>query len=322
MEKCACNDSLARFVASQLHLRFMKIVLTFLSLGVAWTLSASANLKVATLHPVLTDLAQQVGGDHVEVNGLLKLGGDPHDFAPSAADIRSLSTAKLVLASGKGLEPYLEKLSDNLSEGQVLLEVGRAIPSITISEDSALFVCCPHHSEGSLDPHWWHSVKAMERATGIVEKAFAESDPANAKVYKERAKAYKQELEALGKWARKEVAKIPRSHRKLATAHAAFTYFCQEFGFQSMPIQGLSKEYEVTSQYLADVAEELKAHEIQAVFPEAASNPKVLGEMIRGTQAGLGTPLFADFTGSEKARTYKQMFEHNVTVIVKALGKR
>ncbi|MDB4491710.1 metal ABC transporter substrate-binding protein [bacterium] len=283
--------------------------------------SAWADLKVATLHPVLTDLAQQVGGKHVEVIGLLKLGGDPHNFSPSSSDIRKMSTARLILASGKGMEPYLPKLPDSLTKEQKILDVGKTIPSLTISEESGLFVCCPHHSEGSLDPHWWHSVKNMQRATKIVSKAFAKADPSNAATYAAQAKAYEKHLETLAKWARKEVAKIPRDRRKLATAHAAYTYFCQDFGFQSMPVQGLTKEREPSSQYLADVITDLKDNSIKAVFPEAQANPKVLKEMVRGTGAKIGGKLFADYTGNAKTTTYEAMFRHNVTTIVKGLTK-
>ena len=283
--------------------------------------SAWADLKVATLHPVLTDLAPPVGGKHVEVIGLLKLGGDPHNFSPSSSDIRKMSTARLILASGKGMEPYLPKLPDSLTKEQKILDVGKTIPSLTISEESGLFVCCPHHSEGSLDPHWWHSVKNMQRATKIVSKAFAKVDPSNAATYAAQAKAYEKHLETLAKWARKEVAKISRDRRKLATAHAAYTYFCQDFGFQSMPVQGLTKEREPSSQYLADVITDLKDNSIKAVFPEAQANPKVLKEMVRGTGAKIGGKLFADYTGNAKTTTYEAMFRHNVTTIVKGLTK-
>lgn len=285
-----------------------------------FSLNAWAGLKVATLHPVLTDLANQVGGDHVEVIALLKPGGDAHDFSPSAGDIRKMSTCSLILASGKGLEPYLPKLSDSLSSAQKIVELGRKIPSLTISEDNGLFVCCPHHSEGSLDPHWWHSVKNMQRATKILAGIFAEADPANAAAYDRQAKAYDRRLAALAKWARKELARFPRSERKLATAHAAYTYFCEEFGFQSMPVQGLAREREASSQYLADVIADLKEHRIKAVFPEAQANPKVLKEMVRGTGARIGGSLFADFTGSAQASTYEAMFQHNVKTILAGLA--
>ena len=226
----------------------------------------------------------------------------------------------MILASGKGIEPYLSKLPDSLSGDQKIIDIGSEIPSLVISEDSGLFVCCPHHSEGSVDPHWWHSVKNMQRATKIVAAAFSLADPDNEAAYKQRAKAYDVQLATLAKWARKEIARIPRSERKLATAHAAYTYFCEEFGFKSMPVQGLAREHEVSTQYLADVIVDLKTFQVKAVFPESQANPKVLQEMVRGSGARLGGLLYADFTGDAKTTTYEAMFRHNVTTILAGLA--
>ena len=88
-----------------------------------------------------------------------------------------------------------------------------------------------------------------------------------------------------------------------------------------MPVQGLTKEREPSSQYLADVITDLKDNSIKAVFPEAQANPKVLKEMVRGTGAKIGGKLFADYTGNAKTTTYEAMFRHNVTTIVKGLTK-
>ncbi len=300
----------------------MKTTFTFLVLTV-WLgliVPLKAGLTVASLHPVLTDIAKQVGGENLSVIPLLKPGDDPHDFAPSASDIRKMREARLILASGKGLEPYLEKLKDSLTSSQTIFDVGRDLPSITISHDSELFVCCPHHSEGSIDPHWWHSVKNVQRAVKILAKELAKVDPSNAAHYETSAKAYNKRLKALDKWAKKEITRVPRKDRKLATAHAAYTYFCKDYGFKSMPVQGLTKEKEAPSQYLAETIAHLKEYRVRAVFPEALANPKVLQEMVRGTGARIGGRLFGDFTGNSEVTTYEAMFRHNVKTIVEGLA--
>ena len=70
-------------------------------LVLALTVSAQAELKVATLHPLLGDLARQVGGKNVEVIDLLKPGMDAHHFEPSSKDLARIKGVSLVLASGK-----------------------------------------------------------------------------------------------------------------------------------------------------------------------------------------------------------------------------
>jgi zinc/manganese transport system substrate-binding protein len=81
-------------------------------------------LKVATLHPLLADLARQIGGEQIIVVEVMKPGGDIHHFEPAPKDLASMRGARLVLASGKELETYLPKLRDSLGAGVQVLEVG------------------------------------------------------------------------------------------------------------------------------------------------------------------------------------------------------
>ncbi len=279
---------------------------------------AAAEMKVVTLHPMITDLARQVGGDDVQVTGLMKPGDDPHHFEPNSEGMSQIHSARLVLASGKGLEPYLSKLNDSLGTGGEIVEVGRLVPSIKIEAD-AVFVCCPAHSAGALDPHWWHSIKNMERAAGIVADEFAKADPSHAGAYAARAKAYKSRLSDLYIWAKKEISRIPRNDRELATSHAAFGYFCKEFGFKSVPVQGLGRESEVSSQYLEETANAIRKYEIKAVFPERLANPKPLETVTRTTGVRVAEPLIADGSAAG-VETYEAFMRHNVSVIVDALA--
>lgn len=128
----------------------------------------------------------------------------------------------------------------------------------------------PPHSVGAIDPHWWHSIRAMQRATKIVAQAFSDLNPAHQQGYTQKAKAYSQKLDDLYRWTKKQVNTVPRSQRYLATAHAAFGYFCKEFGFKAVPIQGLTKERNPTPHYLAETIEVIHAKNIRAVFPETA----------------------------------------------------
>ncbi len=294
----------------------MKHLLYLLTLLTALPLPAA--LKVATLHPIVADLARQVGGQQVEVVEILKAGGDVHHFEPSAKDIATMRGATLLLASGKNLETYLGKLRDSVGAGVKVVEVGRLVPSVIVQGGSDVFVCCPAHAKSSIDPHWWHSADAMERAARVLADEFAEADPANKDAYKANAKAAGKHFSALKSWAKKELTQIPRSDRKLVTAHAAFGYFCKEYGFKSVPVLGLGRTDDASPQYLAQTMQVIREHQIKAVFPEDQANPKVLAEITRGTGARVGGTLVADGTAPH-AHTFETMLRHNVGVITAAL---
>lgn len=302
-----------------MNLKFLGSFITSALLG--WSGSALADLKVATLHPLMTELAEKVGGGHVTVVSLLKPGGDPHKFAPSPGDVARIHDAKLILASGKGLEPYLRKLSNNLAPGQKIVEVGRSVPSCKVGPGNEMFVCCPAHAAGGIDPHWWHSVAGMKRAARVVGEEFAAADPANAAAYQANAAAHESKLAGLDSWVRSQVAGIAKQNRKLCTSHLAFSYFCRDYGFKALPIQGLSREQSPSPQYLAESIAAIKKEKIAAVFPEHLANPKVLQAMVQETGVKLGGQLIADGTGSGGAASYEGMIRQNVSRIVAGLAR-
>lgn len=269
---------------------------------------------MATLHPLLADLAREVGGDRVEVVELVTHTDDPHDFEPTPEKLRRAAGMDLCLASGKGLESYLPALRSLLTEKTRLLEVGAGVPSLAGTCDNP-----DHHHHGEEDPHWWHSIDAFRRATTVVAEAFAAADAAGADAYRTRALAYRQRLDALERWTRREIARIPADRRVLATAHAAFNYFCHDFGFTALPVQGLNREQMPDAKSLAALVERIRASGVPAVFPEDTSNPKVLETLARDIGVRIAKPLIADGTTAE---SYEAMVRHNVRTMVEALADR
>jgi zinc/manganese transport system substrate-binding protein len=282
----------------------------------AWGFSHAAELKVASLHPLIGDLLRQVGGEKVEVVDLIGAKGDPHDFEPQAKDLGAAEDASIYFVSGMGLEGYLPKLEAILAGKARIVSVGETLP--------ALHGACDHeghdhdHAEHELDPHWWHSVDLFRRAAGIVADELSEASPANREAFQENARAYRLKLDALEKWIRREVISIPRERRKLATAHAAFQYFCEAYGFEAYSIQGVNREQMPDAVKLAALISTLKKERVAAIFPEKESNPKMLQSLTKDTGIKLGGELVADGRGMT---SYEEMMRGNVSAIVAALGK-
>jgi zinc/manganese transport system substrate-binding protein len=280
--------------------------------------TAGAAVKVSTLHPLLADVVRQVGGDKVEVVEILKAGGDVHHFEPAARDIAAMRGSVLLLAMGKHLETYLDKLRDSVGGSVKVIEVGRPIPSVQLDPSQEIFVCCPAHAKSSIDPHWWHSAENMKRAARVIADELAGVDPANEDAYAAGAKAASKRFDELKRWAQQEISAIPRGDRRLVTAHAAFGYFCKEYGFKSVPVLGISRSDDASPQYIAQAIQVIREQKIRAVFPEDQANPKVLAEIVRSTGVKLGDSLVADGT-SKDAHTFETMLAHNVRAIVAAL---
>ncbi|MFT3991887.1 MAG: metal ABC transporter substrate-binding protein [Luteolibacter sp.] len=276
--------------------------------------SLAAELKVAVLHPLLGDIVREIGKNHVEVVDLIGPKGDPHHFEPTSGNLKQSAGSQLYLAAGMGLEGYLPKLRGVLAGHAQLIEVGATLPALEGEcEDHSHD---DHHHHG-LDPHWWHSIQLFSRATQIVADSLIALSPEHAGEFRQNAAAYRAKLDDLEKWSRKQIARIPRQNRQLATAHAAFNYFCKDFGFTPIPIQGINREQSPDPLELAKLVRELKSQNVLALFPEQESNPKILQTLTQDTGIRLGKPLIADGTGG---KTYEQMIRENVGNIVDALA--
>ncbi|MDD5261513.1 MAG: zinc ABC transporter substrate-binding protein [Methylacidiphilales bacterium] len=278
----------------------------------------AAPVQIASFSTITTEIAREVGGDRVQVAGLVGPGVDPHAFEPTPEDLKVVARADLVLTLGRHLENYVSKLRQSAGTKAVLLEVGNLLPSPKVQDEEAVEGGTGKQEE---DPHWWHSIENMKQATRVLGRAMEGLDPKGKAAYEHNADLYIARLDALESWARRGIALLPRDRRKLVTSHDAFHYFAAEYGFAIYPIQGLSTEDEPSSQKVARIIEMIKREHVKAVFFESIENPKVITEITRESGAVPGGKLYADGLGAENgdAATYEGMFKHNVLTLVNAL---
>jgi zinc/manganese transport system substrate-binding protein len=205
--------------------------------------AGAAPLRVVTLSPLLTEIAREIGGPDVTVVSLLPPGVDPHTFEPAPADMRGLEQAELVLASGLGLENYLDKLAANSGTQASILAVGDALhdPVRITGRDGRI----------EPDPHWWNSVSATADVSRTISRELASRRPDAAAAIARRTTAWLGRLDALEAWSQAQVATLPRAQRELVTSHDAFAWFARDYGFTVHPVAGLSPGAEPNARDLA-----------------------------------------------------------------------
>ena len=213
-----------------------------------------------------------------------------------------------------GLENYLRKLRSILPKGVRIVEVGATLPALYGACDHEGHDHSDHHHD--LDPHWWHSVDLFRRASGVVADELSKEMPEAKEYFSENAANHRKRMDELEKWIRLQIVGIPKDNRKLATAHAAFEYFCDAYGFDSHPVQGLNREQMPDAVKLAKLIKDLKEQKVPVIFPERESNPKMLKSITRDTGIKLGGELIADGRG---VKTYEEMMKANVSAIVSGL---
>lgn len=304
----------------------MKALIAIFLLAACGFLSA-AGIEVAALHPLLGDLARHIGGDRVVVVDLMRPGSNLHHFEPTAKEMAEATGAQLVLATGKNMEPYLQRLRDALPSCVRIVELGDAVPDAAVpagahrhdaaSGEHHAEDCCDH---GPNDPHWWHTPANMKRAGRRLAAVLAETDPDYAEEYRARAREWNREMDKLDAEARVALDAIPPEKRILVTGHASMCHFCEAYGFVPIAAQGISMEDEGHTSGLADLLARLRECGAGAIFTEINASPKMLDTIAK--QLGIPTlPLITD--GNDTAhRDFASMFRYNVAAIVRALAPR
>ena len=202
------------------RLLLVSFLVGFGGMGVA----SAAPLKVASLSTVLSDVARNVGGDKVQVEEIVKGGVDPHEFQPSPGDVELVASADVVLLSGKGMEGYLSKLEEGM-DNKKFVNVGNLIgTSLQLKDEGKVIE----------DPHWWHSVANVEKATDVVRDALIAADAADKDAFTANAAAYQAKLADLDNAIKLKVAELGRDKRKLVTSHGRLPVFCARLWLQDL----------------------------------------------------------------------------------------
>jgi zinc/manganese transport system substrate-binding protein len=287
--------------------------------------STAEPVRISSFSTILTEIAEQVGGSQVTVTAHVTPGTDPHEFQPKPSDLKTVSESQIVLLSAKHMEGYVNKLKEATGGKAAVVEVGDKFPSLKMKADDhdhgdAHAKGDDHgHDELVDDPHWWHSIANVKRATKVVRDELTKVSPADKATFATNADAYLAKLDALQKWVNNKLAELPRNQRKLVTSHDAFQYFARENGFTIYAIEGISTNDQPSSKKVAELIATIKKQGVKAIFAESFQNPKVLSEITKETGAKLGGELLADGLGEGGTGTFEGMTRHNVSTIVDAL---
>jgi len=285
------------------------------------SLTTGERLRVVATTSIVADVAQNVGGEWIELTTLLPLGADPHTYQPTPQDAAAIANAHVVLANGAGLEVFLEPLLESSGATGRVVPVSYGIDLLHMEADEHEHED-EEHEHGQFDPHVWFDPLNVIVWTENIAWALSTLDPAHAADYQANAASYQAELRALDAWIADQVALIPAGHRTLVSDHASFGYFAHRYGLiqGGTIIASFSTMAAPSAQELAALEESITALGVPAIFVGTTVNP-ALGERIaRDT----GTRLVLLYTGSLSAPggpadSYLALMRYDTTAIVEAL---
>lgn len=307
------------FTKARLIILLAVMIMALVGCGQSST-SEDHKLNVVATTTMLTDLVEQIGGDHVTVTGLMGPGVDPHLYQASAGDVSTMSKADVVVYNGAHLEGKMGDVFSKLeSSKKSLIRISDALP-----KDS--FLTFEEEGKTVTDPHIWFDVKNWMAAAKEVRDGLVKKDPAHKADYDANYDKYIKELEAADQYVANRANEIPKDARVLVTAHDAFQYFARAYGFEVKGLQGVSTATEAGTRDMTDLVQFIVDHKIKAIFVESSVPHKTIEAVqeaakAKGWTVQIGGELYSDSLGDKgsDAGTYIGMVKANINTIVDAL---
>ncbi len=291
------------------------LVLTIVTLSACEENGDSDKLQVVATTTYVGELLKNIGGDLIEVEVLMGVGVDPHDYQPRQSDTQKIARADLLVINGLNLEEKMGEVFRNLDQEKVL------VLGDHVDEADLLY-----EAGGEVDPHIWFNLDIWGHLALVVSERLADHLPEHGDTFAVRAEAYIKDLTMLDIYIRTRVEALPEENRVLVTAHDAFAYFGEAYGFEVHAIQGISTESEASIADINALAQLLVSLDIHKVFFETSIPQATVNALVEAAQAldhdvSVGGALYSDSLGAPEYghETFLRTYRYNVDTIIDAL---
>ena len=268
---------------------------------------------------MLAEPVRKMVPPEIQVEHLMGSGVDPHLYKPTPKDLRKILRADLVFYHGHHLEGRMSEMLSQLEENSPTVKaiaVCEKIPTGDLILDES----------GAVDPHFWLDVPLWLKVCANLKSTLLESGQLPNEDLNRRYSELVSELETLHQSVITTLAPVQPSKRVLVTAHDAFAYFGNRYGFEVHGIQGISTESEPSLKRVNQLVKLLSDRKIPSIFVESTVPERNVLALIEGCQKlghqlTVGGKLYSDAPGPPEsgADSWSKMVRHNAQTIAEGL---
>lgn len=281
---------------------------------------ADSRLKVVTSVAPITNIVRNIGGERIQLTGIVPEGVNSHTFELTPSGAVVVRDADLVIINGLHLETDFERMVE--ASGRPDLQLLRLADN-TVTREQWVFDFSFPEEGGDPNPHLWLNVAHAMKYAQLVRDKLIEMDPENAGYYSSNADRYLALLQKLDQRIMQSVQTIPEENRKLVTYHDSWAYFAPRYGMTVIGAVQPSDLGEPTPQEVARIIDQIRAERVPAIFASEVFPSKVVDQIAREANVQIVETLRDDDLPGEPGsseNTYVGMMLSNMRTMIPALG--
>lgn len=280
------------------------------------------KLNVVTSVAPITNIVQNIGGDKINLVGLVPEGVNSHTFELIPSDTIKINDADLVIIDGLNLEANIEKIAENVISKNPsirLLKLG----DNTISKKEWVFDFSFPKEKGDPNPHLWLNVEYAIKFANLTRDKLIEMDPTNSQYYIKNSNKYTKLLNQLDEGIKKSIETIPVENRKLLTYHDSWAYFAPRYGMKVIGAIQASDFSDPSPKDIADLIDQVRSEKIQAIFASEVFPTNIVDQIAKeGNVTIVETLSDDDLPGNpgDNNHSYVGMMLENMKNMIIPLG--
>jgi ABC-type Zn uptake system ZnuABC Zn-binding protein ZnuA len=286
------------------------------------TETSTRKLNVVTSVSPLTNIIKNIGGNKIDLTGLVPEGVNSHTFELVPSDVAKVNGADLVIIDGLGLETNIGNVAEEAHGKNPRLEILK-LGDNTLSPDQWVFDFSFPKENGDPNPHLWLNVVHAMKFANLTREKLTEMDPQNARYYSDNTDRYISLLKKLDEGIFQAVQTVPPQNRKLLTFHDSWSYFAARYGMTVVGAVQPSDFGEPTPQKVARMIDQIRSEKVPAIFASEVFPSGVVNQIAKeGNVKVVETLSDDDLPGDqgEPEHSYVGMMLENMKNMLVPLG--
>lgn len=284
---------------------------------------------VATTFPQYDWIREIIGKDNtnVDLQLLMKNGGDLHSYQPTAGDIANIADANLfVYVGGESDEWVDDALKEKTNKDMKVVNMMQTLGDDIDEEEEGLEKESEDHEEIEYDEHVWLSLKRAQKIVKAIADELGELDSTNAKKYQENAEAYIAKLAALDKSYESTVNTV-KNKTWIFADRMPFHYLAKDYGITTYAaFNGCSTETNASFNTIVSLAKYADELGIKHIMTIEGSDKKLAKAVIENTTdknqdiLTLNSLQSVSQSDIDKGLTYYGAMEENLKVLAQSFN--